>query len=483
MTQNHKLFINGKWVASSSGRTFASTSPTDGKLLGYFQAGNSADVDRAVRAASKAFPAWSRTPPPQRGKILARVAKLLKENKLRLARLITFEMGKTLSEALGDVQEAIDVYEYMAAEGRCLFGQTTTSELADKMALTVRVPFGVVGVITPWNFPIAIPAWKISAALICGNTIVFKPATDTPLCAVELVKIHEKAGVPAGVLNMITGNGENVGTPLIKHAGVNMISFTGSRDVGEFVAANAGLKKVGLELGGKNPIIVMDDADIPLAVKGCVWGAFATTGQRCTAASRIILHKKIAATFTKQFVAAVKKLRVGKDIGPLVNKAQLEKTKKYVQIGEKEGARIACGGHSVKGRGFFHEPTVFVNAKPRMRIAREEIFGPVTCLITVNSFEEAVRVANGTDYGLSAAIYTKDVNAAMRAVRELEAGIVYVNAPTIGAEVHLPFGGVKASGNGTREAGIAGVEEFSQLKTIYIDYSQRFQRAQIDVKD
>lgn len=485
----YKLYIDGKWIKSSSGRTFKSINPANGRLIGVFQKGNKKDVDKAVNAALRAYRKWSLMPAPKRGQILLKVAELLKKDKKRLGKLVTQEMGKQVTEGLSDVQEAIDVYEYMGAEGRRLFGHTTPSELPAKFAMTIRIPVGAVGVITPWNFPIAIPSWKISSALICGNTIVFKPATDTPLCATEFVKLHEKAGLPKGVLNLVTGSGEEVGTPIVKHPKLSGISFTGSRDVGKSVRENCGLKRCGLELGGKNPILIMEDADLDLAVDGCVWGGFGTTGQRCTAASRIIIHRKVLDKFTKKFVAAAKKLKVGdgmiNDIGPVINKNQLEKIDRYVKIGKKEGGKLILGGKILKKgkykNGFFYEPTIFTNVRKNMTIAKEEIFGPVTAIMPVNNLKEAIDVANSVDYGLSSAIYTKDVNKAFIAIRDIEAGLTYVNSSTIGSEVHLPFGGIKASGGGTKEAGIRGIEEFSEIKTVYFDYSGKLQKAQIDI--
>ena len=476
-----KLYIGGKWVKSKSGKTFKSYNPATGRPIGTFEAGNAADVSLAVRAARKAFKKWRLLPPPDRGEILFEAARLLRKSKKRLGKLVTDEMGKQISEGLGDVQEAIDMFEYMAAEGRRLFGHTTTSELPNKFAMTIRMPYGVCGLISPWNFPMAIPAWKMAPALITGNTVVFKPASDTPACATELVKILIKAGIPPGVVNLVTGSGRDAGTPLVKHQDVDMLSFTGSRAVGEFISANAGTKKLGLELGGKNPIIVMDDADLDLAVDGIVWGAFGTTGQRCTAASRVIAHRKILKPLLAKLLKATKKLTIGygmtHDVGPLVNKAAVEKVKKYVAIGKKE-ATLFYGGRHLGGN--FFEPTIFTNVKPSARIAQEEIFGPVLSVITVRSLDEAIAAANSTTYGLSTAIYTQDINSAFTAMRDLEAGLTYINSSTIGSEVHLPFGGVKATGNGTREGGISGINEFSEAKTVYVDYSGKLQKAQID---
>ncbi len=476
-------YIGGRWVPSASRKTFLSLDPATEQPIGRFQQGNEKDVDAAVAAAKKALPEWSATPAPKRGEILFDVVQLLKKNKQRLGRIVTTEMGKVLKEGLGDVQEAIDVFEYMAGEGRRLLGHTTPSELKNKFCMTIRQPVGVCGLITPWNFPLAIPAWKLAPALICGNTTVLKPSSDTPLCATELVKILEQAGVPKGVVNLVTGPGETAGKRLISHPDVRALSFTGHRSTGEFITKNAGTKKVGLEMGGKNPVIVMDDADLDLALEGILWGAFGTTGQRCTAASRLIIHHALKKNFEEKLVRRTEKLRLGHglkgstDIGPLINKAAVEKTKKYVEIGKKEG-RLLCGGTIPLEKGFFHSPTIFTDVKPYARIAQEEIFGPVLSIIPVKDLYEAISVANNTEYGLSASLYTNNVNAAFRAIEKIESGIVYVNAPTIGAEVHLPFGGVKGTGNGTREAGIEGIHEFSETKVIYVDYSARLQKAQ-----
>ncbi|MBI5398347.1 aldehyde dehydrogenase family protein [Candidatus Woesearchaeota archaeon] len=481
-------FIDGKWVRSSSGKTFKSYNPAKpSQTLGIFQKGNEEDVERAVSAAEKAFPLWSEVPAPHRAEILFKIRDLLKKNKQRFGKLVTTEMGKVLSEGLGDVQEAIDVFEYMAGEGRRLFGHTTPSELQNKFCMTVRRPIGIVGLITPWNFPIAIPAWKMSAALICGNTLVLKPSSDTPLCAAELVKLMGKAGVPAGVVNMVTGPGDSVGSAIIKHPKIRGLSFTGHKDAGKYLLQNAGIKKVGLEMGGKNAIIIMDDANLDLALEGVLWGAFGTTGQRCTATSRVIIHRSLQRRFEQMLLDRVRRLRLGNglgkdtDVGPLINEAAVEKSHRYVAIGKNEGAVLLCGGSRPKMKGCFYHPTVFTNVKPLMRIAQEEIFGPVLSLIPVDNLDEAIDVANGIEYGLSASIYTQNINSAFKAIEKMESGVMYVNASTIGAEVHLPFGGVKSTGNGAREAGIEGINEFSEVKAVYVDFSERLQRAQIDV--
>lgn len=482
----YKNFIAGKWV-SSKGGLFDSLNPATEKSIGKFQRSTSKDVDNAVSAAWRAYEKWKSVPAPRRGGILLRVAALLKQNKERLARLETMEMGKVILEARGDVQEAIDIFEYMAGEGRRMFGHTTPSELPKKACMTIRQPVGVCGVITPWNFPIAIPAWKLSAALICGNAVVFKPSSDTPLCAIELARILDKAGVPKGVVNLVTGPAEPVGAALVRHPAIRGISFTGSRDTGRWITQNAGIKKVGLELGSKNGIIIMDDANLRLALEGVLWGAFGTTGQRCTACSRVIVHRKVKEKFTRMLVGRAKRLRIGNglspktDMGPLVNKAAREKTQRYVEIGKKEGARLLCGGTKHGSKGFFYKPTIFDNAQTDMRIAQEEIFGPVLSIITVDNLDEAIDAINSIEYGLSSSIYTQDVNRAFEAIERIEAGITYINSSTIGAEVHLPFGGVKQSGS-AREAGILGIDEFSEVKTVYVDYSGKLQRAQIDAE-
>jgi aldehyde dehydrogenase (NAD+) len=481
----HKIYINGEWVDSESGETFTKINPATLEKIGEFQKGNGKDVKKAVDAAENAFDKWSETPAPKRGEILFKAGQLLKENKEELARIITQEMGKVLLEARGDVQEAIDMAFYIAGEGRRLFGRTTTSELREKFAMAVRRPLGICGLITPWNFPIAIPSWKLMPALICGNTIVLKPSSDTPLCAIKLIEILEKAGIPKGVINLVTGSGEDVGMSIVRNEKVRSISFTGHKDTGSKILKEAGIKKVSLELGGKNPIIIMDDADLNLALEGVIWGGYGTTGQRCTAASRVIVHERIKGKFEKMLVNRIKKLKLGNgldkktDIGPLVNKSAQEKSKSYVDIGLKEGCRLLVGGHVPNMKGFFFEPTLFTNCSMGMRIAKEEIFGPVVSIISTKNLEEAIELANAVEYGLSSSIYTNNIRNAFKAIEKLDAGITYVNASTIGSEVQLPFGGVKHTGN-AREAGWAAVEEFSDLKTVYIDYSGKLQRAQID---
>ncbi|HLY95337.1 MAG TPA: aldehyde dehydrogenase family protein [Gaiellaceae bacterium] len=473
--------------------TFASVSPATGEVLGEFPKSGAAEVEAAVAAAKAAYEEWRLVPAPKRGEILFRFAQVLEREKAALTDLMTREMGKVKAEAGGDVQEAIDMSYYMAGEGRRMWGQTTPSELRDKFNMSIRVPVGVVGAITPWNFPIAIPSWKIAPALVCGNTVVLKPAEDTPALAERFVELLHEAGVPEGVVQIVQGFGETAGDALVRHPDVPVITFTGSRATGVAVtkAAADHLKHVHLELGGKNAIIVLDDADLDLAVEGIVWSAFGTSGQRCTAASRVIAHEKVYDALQSKLVAAAEGLRLGPgweddtDVGPVINRAAIEKIHAYTQIGSDEGAHLLTGGEiATEGdlaKGFFYRPTIFGDVDAGMRIAQEEIFGPTTALIKVRDFDDALRVANGIKFGLSSSIFTRDVNKAFLAMRDLQTGITYVNAGTTGAEVHLPFGGTKDTGNGHREAGQAALDVFTEWKSIYVDYSGRLQRAQIDV--
>jgi alpha-ketoglutaric semialdehyde dehydrogenase len=492
-SQQHGNFIDGRWVPAASGRTTENRNPADqDDLVGTFADSGPEDVEAAVRAAREAFPKWRALPAPKRGEILYRAAEILVRRKEEFARAATREMGKVLAETRGDVQEAIDMTYLMAGEGRRQFGQTTPSEMVAKFQMSVRMPVGVAGLITPWNFPMAIPSWKMMPALVMGNTVVIKPAPDTPLSTVNLLKALEEAGLPKGVVNMVTGGGPEVGAPLMSHRDVAIVSFTGSTATGRKVseACASTFKHCHLEMGGKNVIIVMDDADLDLAVDGAVWGGFGTTGQRCTAASRVVLHEKIYKEFSKRFVERAKQLKVGNGLdetvqmGPCINQPQLAKVESYVGIAKGEGAKLLTGGSRLDrgdhAKGFFHEPTVFGDCTPQMRIAREEVFGPVVSLIPVKSLEEAIEVGNSVDYGLSASIYTRDINQAFVAMRDMYTGIFYVNAPTIGAETHLPFGGTKNTGNGHREACVQALDVFSEWKSIYIDYSGVLQRAQID---
>ncbi|CAN5820520.1 aldehyde dehydrogenase family protein [soil metagenome] len=486
-------FINGEWRPAESGRSFESRNPADTRdLVGTFAASDAADVAAAIRAAEEALPAWRATPAPKRGEIMYAFGALLAQHKERLAQAMTREMGKVLAEARGDVQEGVDIAFLMGGEGRRLFGDTTPSELPDKWAMSIRQPIGTAAIITPWNFPIAIPCWKMSAALITGNAVVLKPASDTPHCAALLIEIMHEAGFPPGVINMVTGSGEEVGLPLVENPDVNVISFTGNGDTGRDIATRAArrLTRVSLELGGKNAIAVMHDADLELAVDGILWSAFGTTGQRCTACSRLIVDEKVAEELVGRLVDRAAAMRLGSgmepstDVGPLINGRALDKVGRYVGIGTDEGARLVAGGERATSgelaHGNFFSPTILDGVKPMDRVAQEEIFGPVLSVIRVNGYEEAAMAVNGTRYGLSSSIYTRDTNTAFRAMRDFTTGIVYVNAGTIGAETHLPFGGMKQTGNGHREAGHVALDTFTEWKSIYVDYSGRLQRAQID---
>jgi aldehyde dehydrogenase (NAD+) len=492
-TRTFLNYIGGEFVASSSGNTFERRNPADQRdLVGVFQDSGAEDVNAAVAAAKAAYPAWKKVPAPRRGEILLKAAELLLERKERYSRDLTREMGKPLFEAGGDIVEAIGMAQYAGSEGRRMHGVTTPSELPNKFQMSIRQPIGVVGMITPWNFPMAIASWKMLPALVCGNTVVIKPGEDASVSTYNLVECLVEAGLPPGVVNIVTGYGPSAGQPLVEHPDVPVISFTGSTEVGRLVYELGArqIKRVSLEMGGKNPLIVMDDADLDLVLQGAVWAAFGTTGQRCTATSRLIVHKAVAGKLVDRIVERAQGLRVGNglhadtEMGPLVNADQLERVLGYIEVGKQEGATLRCGGEQLSegdyAHGFFVPPTVFTGVQRTMRIAREEIFGPVLSVIEVESLDEAISVANEVAYGLSSSIYTRDINAAYRAMHELEAGIVYINAPTIGAEIHLPFGGVKATGNGHREAGPTMLDVFSEWKSVYVDYSGALQRAQID---
>lgn len=489
----HKNFINGEWINSTSGDSFENRNPADkNEVVGVFQKSNGDDIKAAIDAAAEAYKSWRLVPAPKRGEILYRVAARLLGSKEEHSSDMTREMGKVIAETRGDVQEAIDMTYYMAGEGRRLFGMTTPSEMASKFNMTIRQPLGVCAFITPWNFPMAIPAWKMMPALICGNTIVIKPATDTPLSVVNLMQACHDEGVPPGVINMVTGSGAALGEPLIGDERVRVVSFTGSTETGRKVSMSCAqdFKHASLEMGGKNVQIVMDDADLELAVEGVLWGAFGTTGQRCTATSRLICHQDVAERLTSMLVKRAGKLKVGNgldpsvDMGPCVNQGQLDTVMGYVEIGKKEGARLLLGGERLSGsehdKGFFMQPTIFGDVNTQMRIWKEEIFGPVLSISTFRNLDEAIELANDTEYGLSASIFTSNVNTAYTAMRDVYTGIFYVNAPTIGAETHLPFGGVKNTGNGHREASTAALDVFSEWKSIYVDYSGGLQRPQID---
>ncbi len=492
--KTYKNLIDGAWIESRSGQSYENLNPADTRdVVGIFQRSDQRDIADAVAAAARAFDRWRLVPAPRRAEIIYRAGELLLERKEEYARQMTQEMGKVLNEARGDVQESVDTAYYMAGEGRRQFGVTVPSELPNKFAMAVRMPIGVCGMISPWNFPMAIPSWKLFPALVCGNTCVIKPAEDTPLSTINLVKALMDAGLPKGVVNVVTGFGPEAGAPLVEQTNVRAVSFTGSSEVGRIVGevAARSFKPCSLEMGGKNAIIILDDANLDLALEGVLWGAFGTTGQRCTAASRVIVQRGVYRQFADKLIYRAQKLKVGNgidetvDMGPQVNQAQVETAQKYVDIGKNEGAKLELGGHRLKGpaydNGWFFEPTVFTDVDPQMRIAQEEIFGPVTALIPCNDFDHAIEIANGVAYGLSSSVYTRDVNKAFKAMRDIYAGITYINAPTIGAEVHLPFGGTKATGNGHREGGLGAIDFYSQWKSIYVDFSDRLQRAQIDM--
>ncbi|KGX91120.1 aldehyde dehydrogenase [Pontibacillus halophilus JSM 076056 = DSM 19796] len=486
-------FVNGEWHRSESYTVVRN--PANGEKLTEVPLSTWKEVDYAVEAAVAAQKQWALVPAPQRAEVLYRVGSLMKERKETLSQLLTMENGKVIEEARGEVQEGIDMAYYMAGEGRRLFGQTTPSELKDKFAMSVRAPVGVVGIITPWNFPIAIATWKSFPAIVAGNAVVWKPATETPLMAFELVKIMEEAGLPSGVLNVVFGSGSEVGTSLVEHPDIRVISFTGSNDTGRTIASKCGeqLKKVSLEMGGKNAVIVLEDADLDLAVEGILWSAFGTSGQRCTACSRVIVHENVKEELENRLLQQMETLSIGNGldegikVGPIINEKSLMKIEEYMDVAKQDGARLLAGGHVLEGEGFtggyYFAPTLFTDATKDMRIAQEEIFGPVVSLISVKSLAEAVEVNNSVSFGLSSSIFTKDVNRVFQAQRDLDTGIVYVNAGTTGAEIHLPFGGTKGTGNGHRDSGLAALDVFTEWKSVYIDYSGKLQRAQIDTEE
>ncbi|WP_339252139.1 aldehyde dehydrogenase family protein [Sporosarcina sp. FSL W8-0480] len=487
-------FIGGSWQESGGVKYTAVTNPATGEELAQVRLSTSDDVDLAVKAAKEAQKKWALVPAPKRADYLYAIGNLMKDRKEHLAQVLTKEMGKVIEEGRGEVQEGIDMAFYMAGEGRRLFGETVPSELQDKFAMSVRAPIGVVGLITPWNFPVAIATWKSFPAIVAGNTFVWKPATETPMMAYEMARIFEEVGLPAGVANIVFGSGSEVGTAMIEHPDIRVISFTGSTETGRHVAETGGrhLKKVSLEMGGKNAVIVMDDADIDLAVEGILWSAFGTAGQRCTACSRVIVHKDVKEELEQKLLTSMKNLTIGNGldesvkIGPVINGKALEKIQSYVEIGKGEGAKLLAGGNVLTegefANGHYFEPTLFTDVKWDSRLAQEEIFGPVVSLIEVDSLDEAIEVNNSVIYGLSSSIFSRDVNKVFRAQRDLDTGIVYVNAGTTGAEIHLPFGGTKGTGNGHRDSGVAALDVFTEWKSIYVDFSGKLQRAQIDTE-
>src|SRR5258708_5492570 len=495
MTKTFQNFIGSQWVAPASGAYFENRNPADTRdLIGHFPLSNAADVDAAVAAAQRGFGIWRATPAPARGDVLRRVGDLLAQRKEELADIMSREMGKPLTETRGDVQEGIDTAYYAATMGRQLSGRTVPSELANKWAMSFRRPIGVCGIIAPFNFPLAIPTWKMFPALVCGNACVFKPAEDVPMTGHMFVEILLEAGLPPEVINLVHGKGE-AGAAIVAHPDVALVSFTGSTDTGSKVGEACGRthKRLSLEMGGKNAMIVLDDADLDLALEGVLWGAFGTTGQRCTATSRLIVQEGVHDKFVSMLEARAKKLVLGDgrakgtDVGPLINIRAVEKVERYIEIGKKEGATLRMGGMRATGKkldnGYFFEPTIFTGVKALSRLEQEEIFGPVLSVVKVKDADEAFRVNNDVRYGLSSSVYTRDVNIAFRALSELDSGITYINAPTIGAEAHLPFGGVKQTGNGHREGGWEVYEFYSETKVGYLDFSGALQRAQIDTYD
>lgn len=483
-----KNYIGGAWIDAQSGKTFDSVNPATEEIVAKSVYSDQSDIAAAVAAAKVAYDKWRLVPAPRRGEILYRVAQLLEERKDDIARIATREMGKILDETRGDVQEAIDMAYYMGGEGRRLMGYTAPVEMPNKFGMALRDSVGIVGLITPWNFPVAVPSWKMLPALVAGNTVVWKPGEDTPATAAAFVQVFIDAGIPAGVLNLVQGDGA-AGSALVEHPDVRIISFTGSTEtgIGVYTKAAALGKKVTLEMGGKNAIIVLDDANLDLAVDAITWSAYGTTGQRCTATSRLIVQRGIKPKLIDRLVEKAKEIRLGDgldpqvDMGPLVNQKALDKVSGYMDVARNENVKILCGGKPASlDRGFFFEPTLFDGVTPGMRVEQEEIFGPVLSVVEVDTFEEAVKVNNDTRYGLSSSIFTENVNVAFRAIRDLTTGIVYVNHGTTGAEIQFPFGGTRGTGNGMREAGQAALTSFTEWKSVYVDYSGRLQRAQID---
>lgn len=490
--ENFKNYINGEWVPAVSGKTFLNYNPANLEdIIGEFALSDKEDVNNAVVAARKAYESWRLIPAPKRGDMMRKVGDIFNRRKKELAQIMTREMGKPTFETEGDVQEAIDTAYYAASETRRLFGNTVPSEMNNKMNLSFRVPIGVVGVITAWNFPIAVPSWKILPAIAAGNTVVFKPSKDAPHSGVIFAEIMEEAGFPKGVFNVLLGKG-SMGDHIVHHPDVNVIGFTGSTEIGTDIAEVCGKlnKKCSLEMGGKNAQIVMDDANLELALEGALWGAFGTTGQRCTATSRLIVHKAVYDKFLGMLKERAEKLKIGPglvqgtDMGPVIHLKSLENCERIVKVAVKEGGRLVTGGHRVTqnnlDKGCFFEPTIIADVDETHTIFNEEVFGPVLCVAKADSFEHALMLINHSEYGLSGSIYTKDVNNAWTAAREIQTGICYINAPTIGAEAHMPFGGVKGTGNGHREGGWTAFDIFTEWKTVYFDYSDKLQRAQID---
>ncbi|HUG53449.1 MAG TPA: aldehyde dehydrogenase family protein [Vicinamibacteria bacterium] len=481
--QTYRNFVGGAWVTSESPRSVPNSNPADTReVLGHVPLSTAEEARAAVAAARAAFPSWRDTPAPVRGRILFQVQALMDKEKDHLARLLTREEGKTVKESMGEIQRTINILEYTAGEGRRLGGSTVPSELPHNFCYTLRQPVGVVACITPWNFPVAIPVWKIAPALVSGNTVVFKPATLTPETAAAVVSLFERAGLPRGVLNMVLGSGGTVGHALLDHDDVRAVSFTGSNEVGAEIYARGARRmiRVQAEMGGKNPVLVLADADLDLAVEATAQGAFGSTGQRCTATSRVIVEEAVADRFVEALASRAGKVKVGNgldssvEMGPAVDAAQFDTDMKYIAIGGGEG-RLVCGGRALKdgdrSHGHFVEPTLFDHVRPSARLAQEEVFGPVVSVIRVKGFEEAMEAANGVKFGLSSSVFTGDPAKLFRFVDHIETGIVHVNSGTPGGEAQMPFGGMKGTGVGPREQGETALEFFTEVKSVYVDYT------------
>lgn len=482
----YRSFIDGQWLETDSAETVPNINPTNtDDVIGIAHLATREEARRAVESAYNAYKSWKNTPAPARGRIIAKAARLMEEYKEELAQILTREEGKTLSESRGELTRAINVAEFCAGESRRMNGETIPSELPANFAYTIKEPHGVVALITPWNFPIAIPVWKIAPALVAGNTVVFKPAESTPGTAVRLCEIFIEAGVPPGVLNLVLGKGSEVGDEIVNHPAVRAVSFTGSTETGIKLyqqAAKRGIP-VQCEMGGKNPVVVLEDCDMDLAVESTAQGAFGSTGQRCTATSRAVVIDTIADEFVQKIVERAKSFRLGdgsdpeSHIGPSVDEKQFNTVLKYIDIGREDGATLLCGGKRAEGEelenGYFIEPTVFDHVTPDMRIAREEIFGPVLSILRVKDFEEAMIVANDSDYGLSSSVFTNDANDIFRFIQEIESGMTHINSPTTGGEAHIPFGGIKSTGIGAREQGSTSLDFYTELKVVYVDYTGR----------
>lgn len=493
--EKYKNLIGGKLVEPAGGKYFKNVNPADySDIIGLFPDSQADDIKSAVKAALGAFPIWSDMPSPRRGELIYKAAELLKRDQEKLAKVIVREMGKTMPEALGDIQSSIDAANFFAGEGRRMYGQTTFSSLYRRWALTRRFPVGACGLITAWNAPMAIITWKLFPALICGNTVILKPSEDAPLTAYLLGELLKEAGLPGGVVNIVYGAGSAVSEALIEHPDIKLISFTGSTKVGKLIAEKCGrqLKKCSLELGGKNGLIVMDDADLHAAVTAVAAGGFSTAGQRCASTSRVFVHKAVYSAFMEKLLKETKKMKVGSGsdpytrVGPIINKRQFDNIMGYIEGAKKDGAKLIYGGRALRGdkfsKGYFIEPTIFTNVDINSKLAQDEIFGPVLAVFKIASFNEAIEKINHVTYGLVASIFTKNINSALLAIEQIQAGCCYINAPTFGSEPHMPFGGIKNSGNGSREPGTQAIDVFSEWKTIYIDYSGIAQQSQYKIE-